>query len=100
MLVFLCRNNMNTEEAIYNITYFGKGKMPVSLCVCKKMNKGFDAVLQPLGRADSSIVQLAFKRMRRQLVLLKFYQFRIDLKRCVFFDRESRLAVFNAGLRR
>ncbi|GAQ79230.1 cytochrome c6 [Klebsormidium nitens] len=29
------RNNMNTEEAIYKITYFGKGKMPGYGAECK-----------------------------------------------------------------
>lgn len=27
---FLCRNGVDTEEGIYGITYYGKGRMPAS----------------------------------------------------------------------
>lgn len=36
MIMLMYRNGVDTEEEIYNITYYGKGRMPVSL-VFKKI---------------------------------------------------------------
>jgi len=37
--MLLNRNGVDTEEAIYRVTYYGKGRMPVSiLCRFKEWN--------------------------------------------------------------